>query len=102
MVLNRINYFQNILDLLKNGSQLYNLKMNTPNSLYEGDFGLSKIYENEIYCLLGLKEDSKINLNIECVPQSWMVGKRKNKIIENRRAIYYNNINCIPIELYVE
>lgn len=97
----RISTFQNILDLLNgnNNTILYNLKEKNPNSLYNGDFGLLKIYE-QLYCLLGLKCES-INGNIiSCAPQSWMASNRINKLIEYKHPIFMQQISKVPISAY--
>ncbi len=97
---NRINSFHNLLDLLKgNGIKLYNLKEKNPNSLYEGDYGLLKIY-NTLYCLLGLKEFNKIENEIYCAPQSWMADKREINIIKYKIPIFINRIIFIPVNQY--
>lgn len=97
----RINTFVNIIDLLRSNENttLYNLKNVTKDSLYNGDYGLLKIYE-EIYCLFGLKCEYEKNDNYYCAPQSWMASNRINKLIENKVPIYMSNIASIPIYLY--
>lgn len=98
---NRIKTFKNICDLLNEhkNTMLFSLKEKTPGSMYDGDFGLLKIYE-ELSCLLGLKIDSEeINI-IYCAPQSWMVNNRPNRLVEGKRPIYMENIAKIPIENY--
>lgn len=97
----RITTFSNILDLLNNGnSSLYNLKPKTPNSLYDGDYGLMKMYEKDICCLLGLKIENSNNNLIFCSPNSWMASTRINRLVEFRKPIYIKNINCMPKELF--
>lgn len=75
---------------------LYNLKQKTKGSLYDGDFGLMKIYET-IYCLLGLKIESEEKNEFIYVPQSWMASTRVNILIENKRPIYMKFIEKIPV-----
>ena len=97
----RITTFKNILDLLKSNYKiaLYNLKITPPGSLYNGDYGLLKKYEN-INCLLGLKEKNKDNNTINCVPQSWMASKRINKLVEFKKPIFMESIIAIPLTKY--
>lgn len=68
---NRIKTFRNVLDLLSENknTMLFNLKEKTPGSMYDGDFGLLKIYE-ELSCLLGLKVNEEEINTIYCAPQS--------------------------------
>lgn len=96
----RMTTFYKILDLLKDKkTTLYNLQPKMYGSLYDGDYGLLKIYEN-INCLLGLViNDTDIN-TIRCVPQSWMASEKVNHLIENKKPIYMEEIICIPIELF--
>lgn len=97
----RVKTFSNILDLLKNNNaSLYNLKPKTPYSLYDGDYGLMKMYEKDICCLLGLKVDEKNNNITNCIPNSWMASKRINKLVEFKRPIFIKNISYIPMSLY--
>lgn len=97
----RINTFHNILDLLKGfNTSLYNLKPQISGSLYDGDYGLMKTYEDDICCLLGLKIEDKNSKYINCVPQSWMASNRINRLVEFRKPIYMENIFIIPIENY--
>lgn len=99
----RITTFSNILDLLKGyNSQLYNLKPKTPNSLYDGDFGLMKMYEKDICCLLGLKVENSNNNLMFCFPNSWMASTRINKLVEFRKPIYIKNIINMPKDLCYE
>lgn len=94
----RITTFNNILDLLKGfNSSLYSLKPKNNHSLYEGDYGLMKMYEKDVCCLLGLKIENKENNKIFCVPNSWMASKRINRLVELRRPMYIENIASIPI-----
>lgn len=97
----RISTFHHILELLKgiDSPILYDLKQKTPGSMYNGDFGLMKIYE-QIYCLFGLKSESKIDNVINCAPQSWMASNRVNRIIEGKKPIYMERIYVVPLELY--
>ena len=98
----RITTFIRIKDLLNNNDNtiLYSLKEKVSGSLYNGDYGLMKTFEDEISCLLGLKEESNINNVINCAPQSWMASNRINRLIEYKRPIYIKSITAIPIELY--
>lgn len=82
-------------------STLYDLHPKTDGSLYDGDFGLLKIYET-INCLLGLVICDLNDSVIKCAPQSWMASDRINHLIEFRRPIYIEEIIAIPIELYNE
>lgn len=96
----RIKTFPNILDLLKDtNTTLYNLKEKVPGSMYDGDYGLLKIYET-MYCLLGLKEFEKQNDEIYCAPQSWMVNNRENSLTKFKIPIYMKNISFISVEEY--
>lgn len=97
----RVTTFSNILDLLKgHNTLLYNFNPKTTNSLYDGDYGLVKIYEKDICCLLGLKIDEKDNNIINCSPNSWMASNRINKLVEFKRPIYMDNISFVPVSLY--
>lgn len=90
----RMITFKNLIDLLKcNNTLLYNLKQKMPGSLYNGDFGLSKNYEN-ICCLLGLKKYNMSNNIINCIPNSWMASRRINKLTEYKRPIRMENITA--------
>lgn len=94
----RIHTFPYIVDLLKgNNTLLYNLKNKVDGSLYNGDFGLVKIYDYNIYCLLGLKINKKDNENINCFPNSWMASKRTNRLTEFKRPIHMDSILAFPI-----
>lgn len=95
----RIKTFPHILKLLSenNNTILYSLKERVPGSLYDGDFGLFKIFE-EIYCLLGLKIEDNENGIIHCAPQSWMASNRPNRLIEYKMPIYMNVIIKVPIK----
>ena len=98
----RILTFCKIKDLLTNNNNtiLYSLKEKVAGSLYNGDYGLMKIYEDDIYCLLGLKEENTNENIINCAPQSWMASNRVNKLVEYKRPIYMDKIIMIPVELY--
>lgn len=100
---NRIKTFRNVLDLLSENknTMLFNLKEKTPGSMYDGDFGLLKIYE-ELSCLLGLKVNEEEINTIYCAPQSWMVNNRPNRLVEGKRPIYMETILKIPIAAYDE
>ncbi len=96
----RIKTFSSILDLLKGeNTTLYNLKEKVIGSMYDGDYGLLKIYES-MYCLLGLKELDKIETEIYCVPQSWMANNRENNLTKFKKPLYLNKIIPIPIYKY--
>jgi len=98
----RILTFCRIKDLLSNNNNtiLYSLKEKVAGSLYNGDYGLMKIYVDGIYCLLGLKEENANDNIINCAPQSWMANNRINKLVEYKRPIYMDKIIMIPVELY--
>lgn len=98
----RVTTFVRIKDLLtnENNTILYNLKEKVEGSLYNGDYGLMKTFEDDISCLLGLKEETNINNIINCAPQSWMASNRINRLIEYKRPIYIKSITAIPIKLY--
>ncbi len=99
----RIKTFPKIIDLLNgNNTSLFNLKQKIPGSMYNGDYGLLKIYEYDINCLLGLKCENSYKSDLKCAPQSWMASNRFNRLVEGKRAIYLNTIFKIPIELYNE
>lgn len=102
----RVCTFPYIVNLLCNNHtrddiKLYNLKEKKEFSLFDGDYGLQKIY-NEFYCLLGLKstEVDKITNITQCVPQSWMASERPNKLVKNKRPMYIKSISRIPRELF--
>lgn len=89
----RVTTFSNILDLLNgHNTLLYNLKPQTTSSLYDGDYGLVKMYEKDICCLLGLTIEDRDDNIISCSPNSWMASNRINKLVEFKRPIYMNNI----------
>lgn len=96
----RIKTFHNIIDLLKSNDKtiLYDLKHVPNGSLYDGDYGLLKIYE-KINCLLGLKSEKTDNNIIKCAPQSWMANNRINRLIENKKPIYIKVIVSVPLTL---
>ncbi len=97
----RIKSFPYILNLLnENNAFLFNLKYDMPKgSLYNGDYGLYKIFE-DIYCLFGLKTDDIANDIIYCKPQSWMPDTRKHNIIEFKTPIFMKEIIKVPVNLY--
>ena len=98
----RITSFHNIIDMLENdNTSLYDLKYKVPGSVYDGDFGLMKIYEN-ISCLSGLKTVEQENVSIVCAPQSWMASTKTIHLIEYKKPIYMEEITRVPIELYNE
>lgn len=97
----RVKTFKNIIDLLKKNENttLYNLNRKIPGSMYNGNYGLLKIYE-EIYCLFGLKIENE-NMNfVYCAPQSWMASNRISRLIEGNKPIFMENITAIPVEMY--
>ncbi len=102
----RIKAFPKILDLLKgNNVSLYNFKFQNfknPYSKYDGDFALTKTYEHDTFCLLGLKNDEVYEKIINCVPNSWMASHRINSLVEFRKSSYLNKIIAIPLEMYDE
>ena len=97
----RITTLHNLVDLLKNdkNTKMYNLKERRPNSLYNGDFGLLKEYEN-LRCLLGLKEIFRDGKIISCSPQSWIVDDKEINLIKNRPSHYLKGIIAIPANEY--
>jgi len=89
----RIETFPNIVDLLTgNSTSLYNLKVKSDVSKFDGDYGLVKIYEKDLCCLLGLKEDFINDNKIFCAPISWMASYRGNILIKNKRPLYIKSI----------
>lgn len=98
----RVKTFNNILDLLDGEKiSLYDLSKKIPGSIYKGNFGILKIYQN-IYCLLALIINTQESNIIKCAPQSWMASNRINYLIRTRKQIYIEKITKIPIELYNE
>ena len=97
----RVNTFHYLMDLLKDNSNtiLYDLKEKVSGSMYNGDYGLFKIYQ-DIYCLLGLKEEKDMNEYKLFAPQSWMASNRPNRLIVNKRPIYLEKIVAIPLAMY--
>ena len=99
----RIQTFSRVIDLLRDKSHsLYNLKPKLKNSMYDGDFGLMKTYEQDLCCLLGLKTDIENEKVIKCIPNSWMASRRINKLVEFKRPIYVEDTIVLQIELYDE
>lgn len=98
----RIKTFTKISDLLNDNDKtiLYNLKERVPRSVYDGDYGLLKVFEDNISCLLGLKKIQENDGVVQCVPQSWMASNRINKLVENKKPIYMNRIVAIPLSIY--
>ena len=100
----RVKTFKNILDLLKGeNTTLYNFKIQSkvnPYSNYEGDFALTKTYQYDIFCLLGLKIDTIHDKYLSCVPNSWMASRRINQLVEFRKASYMDKIIAVPIEFF--
>ncbi len=98
----RVKTFNNILNLLDGEKvSLYDLSKKTPGSVYKGNFGVLKIYQ-DIYCLLALIIDNQENDIIKCAPQSWMASNRINYLIRTKKQIYMERIIKIPIRLYNE
>ena len=98
----RVKTFTKILDLLKGeNTSLYNFKnqnKSNPYSNYNGDFALTKTYQYDIFCLLGLKIDTTYDKYLSCVPNSWMASHRINQLVEFRKASYMDKITAIPKE----
>lgn len=93
----RIKTFPNIVDLLKGEkTTLYDLKVKNPYSKFDGDYGLVKIYESNICCLLGLKEEEINEFVISCAPVSWMANRRGNLLIDGKRPIFMKAITAVP------
>lgn len=96
----RVSTFNKIKDMFdNNNTALYNLKVRTLDSMYNGDYGLQRIMD-KMYHLLGLKEDVIENNIIYCAPQSWMVSRSINKIIYGRNSIYKKDILLLNKEEY--
>lgn len=99
----RIATFSNVANMLRSQDiSLYNLKPKLKDSLYDGDYGLMKTYENDLCCLLGLKIDDENEKVIKCIPNSWMASRRINKLVEFKRPIYIESTIALQIELYDE
>lgn len=93
--------FVNINDLLKGKStSLYNLKPTLPYSSYDGDYGLMKMYEPNLCCLLGLKIGNAFDNKFNCSPNSWMASNRINKLVEFKRPISIQSITAIPTNIF--
>ena len=101
LLISRIKTFPYILDLLKanDNTTLYNLTQKKPGSMYDGDYGLLKFYDEKLCCLFGLKIDYESSEYIDCAPQSWMASNRTNRLVEGKRPMYMENISSIPNEL---
>lgn len=100
LLTHRLETFKQILDLLTgNQTSLYRLKPQKYGSLYDGDFGLLKIYQS-FNCLLGLVISEEELNKVLCAPQSWMASNRVNQLISGKRPIYMNNITKVPISEY--
>lgn len=97
----RVKTFRNLINLLNENSNtiLYDLKEKVPGSMYNGDYGLFKIYK-DIYCLLGLKKEENKNGDKIYAPQSWMASNRPNRLTEGKRPIYLEKIIAVPAELF--
>lgn len=105
----RIETFRHIPSLFEeNGTILYNLReKNNPMSLYDGDFGLMKIFQipnsegivQNIYCLLGLKNRGSSTTAYNCAPQSWMADKRPNSLVQYKKPLYIKEICKLPIAI---
>lgn len=98
LLVSRIESFPKIIDMLKvgNNTMLFNLKQKSPGSMYDGDYGLLKWFDEKLCCLFGLKIESEEEEFINCVPQSWMASNRTNRLVEGRKPIYIENISCVP------
>ncbi len=99
----RMQTFSKILELLKESPEntlLYNLSNKVPGSVYDGDYGLLKVFENDLNCLLGLKIHDQNDKVIVCAPQSWMASNRRNRLIDGKRPLYLESISNIPKDLY--
>lgn len=96
----RIYTFPYILDLLEGKNiSLYSLHQKINGSVYNGDYGLLKIYET-FNCLLGLVISDYSETSICCAPQSWMASTKVNYLTEFKRPIYIDKIVCIPTEMF--
>lgn len=96
----RVKTFNKIFNLLDGEKvSLYDLSKKTVGSVYKGNFGILKIYQN-VYCLLALIISTQENNIIKCAPQSWMASNRINYLIRTKKQIYMEKIIKFPIELY--
>jgi len=93
----RIETFKHIQVLLHDSPILYDISGYTPGSVYDGDYGLFKIFDNN-NCLLGLKADEINDKCIKCIPQSWMASSRINNLTKNKKIVYINKIEAIPLK----
>lgn len=103
----RIETFKYIPEIFdKNSVILYNLRIkNNPMSLYNGDFGLMKIFQKQtannkvkqIYGLLGLKNHIESEKGYNCVPQSWMADTRPNSLVQYRKPLYIKGLAKLPV-----
>lgn len=98
----RVKTFHHILDMLKENKNtlLYSLKEHVDGSMYNGDYGLFKVFEQNIYCLFGIKSEIVMDDKITCAPQSWMASDRPNKLIAYKRFIYMESISIISKNMY--
>lgn len=87
---------------------LYNLReKNNPMSLYDGDFGLMRVFQIEsnannmedIYCLLGLKNRGLLETTYNCVPQSWMADRRPNSLVQYKKPLYIKMLAKLPLKI---
>ena len=108
LVKQRIENFKYIPDLLNGDNTiLYSLREKTnPMSLYDGDFALMKIYQLDetnnvdiVYCLLGLKKTMFQNNTYNCAPQSWMVDKRPNNLVQYKKPLYIKEFAKLPLTM---
>ena len=97
----RMHTFKYIIDLLKNTQNtiLYDLHQTPKGSMYKGDYGLLKVYQ-DFNCLLGLITESETESLIFCLSQSWMASYKSNRLIENKRAQYIQNISIVPMDMF--
>lgn len=98
----RVKSFPRILDLLRSNQNvsLYDLSIVPKNSLYDGDYGIFKVYEDDISCLLGLKSDIVKEEVIYCAPQSWMADKRSNVLTKNKKPLYMSVIVPVSVNIF--
>lgn len=98
----RMETFSCIKDLLKGEKTfLYDTREKNAGALFDGEFGLFKVYE-EIHCFLGLKKNDEINSNVYCVPQTWISDRKAYKKVIGKKPLYINSISKIDKEIYME
>ena len=49
--------------------------------------------------MLALICDKETETTTYCSPQSWMASVKSNRLIENKRAQYMENITMLPVEV---